>query len=287
MLKSIVAGSIMNSLDSTVTEVSTILERLTIVESRQQEVEAINSIIASPKSVVISFLNQHAFNLAFTLPSFRTALLRSDYVFRDGVGVELCLALLHQRAGLNQNGTDFIPHLLAAAAGKRIAVYGTSGEWLERALAAMRENGVEISTSLDGFRPVSDYVEDVEANDPDLILIGMGMPKQEMVSARLVEMPGRPRIIINGGAILDFYGKRFPRAPTLVRRMRLEWLFRFYKEPRRLAHRYFLGGFTFSWRLYQIWKSRREAEQLMPAGVKTPENDNSLPGFSERRATNK
>ena len=54
-------------------------------------------------------------------------------------------------------------------------------------------------------------------------------------------MPNRC-LIISGGAILDFYAGRFPRAPGLMRAVGIEWLFRLACEPRRLFRRYVIGN---------------------------------------------
>ena len=69
----------------------------------------------------------------------------------------------------------------------------------------------------------------------------MGMPKQERVNQRLMEVLTTPAIIICGGAIVDFYAQRFSRAPSIFRRLGVEWLYRLCIEPRRLFRRYVLG----------------------------------------------
>jgi UDP-N-acetyl-D-mannosaminuronic acid transferase (WecB/TagA/CpsF family) len=75
------------------------------------------------------------------------------------------------------------------------------------------------------------------------------------------QLPG-PLLIVNGGAILDFMAHRFKRAPRVLRRLGLEWLFRLLLEPARLWRRYLLGNLVFLWRAAQIVLSGRGSEHL-------------------------
>src|SRR5438132_512000 len=76
---------------------------------------------------------------------------------------------------------------------------------------------------------------------PELIILAMGMPKQEAIAVRLRAYLKSPALIVNGGAILDFLGGKVTRAPRWMQRLYLEWVYRLYLEPRRLARRYLLG----------------------------------------------
>jgi hypothetical protein len=58
---------------------------------------------------------------------------------------------------------------------------------------------------------------------------------------RLRERLSHPLLIVNGGAILDFLGEKVTRAPEVMRNTGLEWVYRLYLEPKRLARRYLLG----------------------------------------------
>ena len=52
------------------------------------------------------------------------------------------------------------------------------------------------------------------------------------------------------GALLDFLAGRVPRAPALIRRLRMEWAFRLLVEPKRLWRRYLLGNIAFLGRVF-------------------------------------
>jgi len=198
------------------------------------------------RPLVLSFLNAHAVNLALADPGFHRALMESDLLIRDGIGLKLGMRLLRHRAGVNCNGTDLIPRLLEQLPGRRVNLCGTSLAVAGRAAAALRQRGITVGAVLDGFQPPETYVDLVRSRPGEVFLLGMGMPRQELLACRIRRSLGRtPVLIINGGAILDFLGGRFPRAPLPLRRLGLEWAFRLAMEPRRLWRRYLLGNAVF------------------------------------------
>ncbi len=242
---------------SVIDEMLDLLERTTVLATTEQQDEIVQGLLAGDRTQIVSFINQHAFNLAYEDQSFRVALEEADCLLRDGVGIEVALKLLGLQTGINANGTDFIPRLLAGAGERKVAIFGTREPWLGTALLQMRKAGIVVVASLDGFRSRTDYVEAVRRSDPDIVILAMGMPRQEVVANELRACSERPRLIVNGGAILDFYAERFRRAPLRMRQLRLEWLFRLAQEPRRLARRYLLGGTKFTWRIVLVMIAAR------------------------------
>lgn len=229
-----------------------LLDHLHIVVSQEEagQLTRLSQTVARP--FVVSFLNQHGFNLAAEDEAFREDLLGADLLLRDGMGLELCLKVLGREPGLNCNGTDLIPKILASQAGRRVAIFGTRNPWLKTAVKKVEALGVNVVLTEDGFQSDADYVRQVLAERPETILLAMGMPRQERLAAHLASIADWPVIILNGGAILDFYAERFARAPRWMRSARMEWVFRLAQEPRRLARRYLLGGGAFAWRLLQL-----------------------------------
>lgn len=190
---------------------------------------------------VVSFLNANGANLAWETPSLHERLLRSDLLLRDGIGVELALLAFGRPRGLNMNGTDFIPQIARAYAGRRAALFGTRSPWLERARETLESEGLTVVAVEDGFAPPERYLHLTEQNRPDLVILAMGMPKQEHLSIQLREQLAYPVLIVNGGAVLDFLGGKVTRAPEIMRRTRSEWAYRLALEPKRLARRYLIG----------------------------------------------
>ena len=163
---------------------------------------------------------------------------------------------------------------------------GTEEPWLSAACARIEQSGATVVVCIDGFQPMETYVEKIQGTTPDLIVLGMGMPKQELLAARLIKhLDQRPCLILNGGAILDFLADRFPRAPDALRRLRMEWMFRLLMEPQRLWRRYILGGLIFSMKIVQVAWICRRGGRVWAHGALDVANDNAK--YAERAPTKK
>ena len=129
------------------------------------------------------------------------------------------------------NGTDFIPKIARAYKGGRAALFGTRSPWLDTARQKLEAEGLVVVACHDGFSPPETYLELAAETKPELIVLAMGMPKQEDIAVRLRERLSHPVLIVNGGAILDFLGGKVPRAPELMRNSGLEWVYRLTWSP--------------------------------------------------------
>ena len=197
------------------------------------------------RPVRIAFVNAHAVNMCHINHEFLRNMIESDYIFRDGSGMKILFKMLRKDAGLNLNGTDLIPRLIEIYNGKNAALLGTQEPYIRKAAVVVAEKGLNPILSMDGFREDDDYLQAVRNSRPFLIILGMGMPKQERIASLLAHNLDYPCVIICGGAILDFMAGKFCRAPLLFRRTGLEWLYRLGREPRRLFTRYAIGNFLF------------------------------------------
>ncbi|WP_224247554.1 WecB/TagA/CpsF family glycosyltransferase [Hyalangium gracile] len=216
-------------------------QRIRCIEDQQAHDALLEELQHPSRPYIVSFVNAHAANLGWNTPGMVQSLLRSDLLLRDGIGVKLGLKAFGRPHGLNMNGTDFIPRIARAYKGRRAALFGTQSPWLDTARQRLEADGLVVVACHDGFSPPETYLELAAETKPELILLAMGMPKQEDIAVRLRERLSHPCLIVNGGAILDFLGGKVTRAPELMRNTGLEWMYRLYLEPKRLARRYLLG----------------------------------------------
>lgn len=218
-----------------------------LVEDEQARDDLLDQLQHPERPFILSFVNAHAVNLGWSSPGMVESLLHSDLLLRDGIGVKLGLKAFGRSPGLNMNGTELIPRIARAYKGRRAAVFGTRSPWLETAREALEAEGLVVVACHDGFAPTETYLELAAAAEPELVILAMGMPKQEDIAVSLRDRLSNPVLIVNGGAILDFLGGKVTRAPGWMRKAGLEWMYRLYLEPRRLARRYLLGIPVFLW----------------------------------------
>jgi hypothetical protein len=231
-----------------------IIARMRVVRSAGEEAALLDMLSRSGTPVVLGFVNAHAMNVCASDVGFFEALHGADVLLRDGAGMSLLFRKLRRDPGLNMNGTDLIPKILGAFRGRDVALWGTREPHVARAAAAAAQRcGVRVVSSEHGFADADHYVSVARAARPELIVLGMGMPKQERLARRLrLELAHAP-VIVCGGAILDFMSGNVERAPQPMRRLGLEWLYRLCREPRRLFRRYVLGNPLFILRLVR-WR---------------------------------
>jgi exopolysaccharide biosynthesis WecB/TagA/CpsF family protein len=209
--------------------------------------ELLGQYLADRQFTPIGFLNAHNANVACSDDEFAYALDRF-MVLPDGVGVDIAARWLHGTAfPANLNGTDFVPALVTSVRRKlKIGLLG-----------ATQENAGGAAEQLAALAPQHDYrvihdgyfkpeeeagiVASIADYRPDILLVAMGVPRQELwISRNLTGASCTMPIAV--GALLDFLSGSVPRAPLWMRRMRLEWVYRLWIEPGRLWRRYIVGN---------------------------------------------
>lgn len=235
---------------------SAIVDRIRVVRSREDESALLDALASGATPRMLGFVNAHAMNGVAFDREFFESLVNADLLLRDGSGMAILYSSLNRQPGLDMNGTDFIPKLLAAFRGRKVALWGTREPYLgDASRRCEREFGINVISAQNGFEDISVYLQLARVNKPELIVLGMGMPKQERLARELKKEFDDGYVVVCGGAILDFLGGKVRRAPSWVRRAGVEWVYRFVFEPKRLFRRYVLGNPSFVVKLL-IWRLR-------------------------------
>jgi N-acetylglucosaminyldiphosphoundecaprenol N-acetyl-beta-D-mannosaminyltransferase len=186
--------------------------------------------------------------------AFREAYARVTLSVVDGMPVLWASHALGAALPEKISGSDLVPALLdlAAERGFRVYLLGGSDGSAERASRALEERGIRIAgfsspaiavtASYDDHREVA---EAIARTAPDLVLVGLGAPKQELFSVAVADHL-KPAVLLGVGATIDFLAGVVPRAPQWMSRAGLEWLYRLGREPRRLWRRYLLRDPAFA-----------------------------------------
>lgn len=209
------------------------------------------------KMLSIYFINAHCFNIAQKNEEYRNAVNEAGLLLNDGIGMKLASLLSKIRFKENLNGTDLIPKIidLSVQLGKSVFFLGSKQENLEKAVQNLRENKPDIQIA--GFRSgffsaeeEKEIVDEINRSGADILVIGMGVPRQELWASRNMSSFEKLSIVIAGGAIIDFISGEIKRAPLLMRKLKIEWVFRLINEPKRLWKRYLVGNFVFFYHVF-------------------------------------
>jgi exopolysaccharide biosynthesis WecB/TagA/CpsF family protein len=204
-------------------------------ESYAEAIELINSKRGS--RFVISFLNMYAIQLSLKDDEFYDALIDSDLLLIDGVALKILCRVKNFFYGINMNGSDFIPAFMDNFNESRYLVFASNEDAIN--LFKVRHDHFRLVSCLSGFHDYDRYLSEAKAQRFDILLLGMGMPKQEKLSCRI----NSDHIIINGGAVVDYMSGYKMRAPSFFVKNKIEWLYRIISEPDRLFKRYAKGFF--------------------------------------------
>lgn len=226
-----------------------------------EAIDICREFLRSDDNHLIYFINAHCFNLAQKNESYRGVLNGADIVLNDGIGISLGA----KHAGIvlkeNMNGTDFIPGLLELACKEGKNVYFLGGKEGIASSAKLKAEQkypeLKISGYRNGYFDINNDLEvlqDIIDKKTELLIVGMGVPRQELWLAKNKDRLTGVKISIAGGAILDFISENVSRAPKLMRKTGTEWVFRLLQEPLRLFKRYAIGIPLFYYYIYKLKK---------------------------------
>ncbi len=215
----------------------------------------------------VMYVNAHVVNQSRVTPGLGRALRRADVVYCDGYGVRLAARVLNLPVPHRMTGADWIWGLatLCELAGQSIYFLGSEPPIARESAARLRRWYPRLGVVgahhgyFDLDSPHNDRViEDILEHRPNLVLVGMGTPKQELWVDRYADRLGGA-VVWTVGALFDYISGRVPRAPGWLADNGLEWIFRLAVEPRRMWRRYLLGNPVFVSRVLSASREQARA----------------------------
>ncbi|NCF17544.1 MAG: WecB/TagA/CpsF family glycosyltransferase [Haliea sp.] len=189
-------------------------------------------------------------------PELLSVLRDADLVTADGFPILWLSRIMGKPLQQRVCGSDLVPALAAMAAGEGLSIYLLGGgQGAARAAAdklVEQHPGLRIAGTAAPFihtegpelaNCIADdeaITEQINASGADILLVGLGNPKQELWFNRNRDRLQVP-VSIGVGGTFEFITGAVRRAPTWVQRLNLEWLFRITQDPARLWHRYAKG----------------------------------------------
>jgi len=182
-------------------------------------------------------------------PKFRTTYADAEFVLSDSRFLSYVLAVTRGLRIPVCPGSDLTAQLFTSVVrpNDRLVVVGGSEVQIEMLARRYGLTDIRHINPPMGFinnpEAVTEVLEFVERNSPfRFCLIAIGSPRQEIIAQHLKQRAVARGLALCIGASVDFLTGRERRAPRLLQRLGLEWLFRLLQSPRRLAGRYLLRG---------------------------------------------
>jgi N-acetylglucosaminyldiphosphoundecaprenol N-acetyl-beta-D-mannosaminyltransferase len=176
-------------------------------------------------------------------PTFAAVLRAAALATADGVGIRLAGRLLGIPVGERVTGVDLVEGLAGLSARDdrcRLFLLGAGPGVASEAAGRLRERfpDMRVVGTFAGSSAEAGFAE-IEAqlagSGATVLLVAFGHPTQDLWIARHREALAAHGILISAGVggSFDYLSGRIPRAPGLVRRLGLEWLYRLVRQPWR------------------------------------------------------
>ena len=201
------------------------------------------------KALGYSALAVHGVMTGVLDPAHKYRLNRLGLVSPDGQPVRWALSLLHGEQLPDRCYGPKVTLLVcerAAKEGLPIYLFGSTQTVVAKFAENLRKNypgiqiaGAEPSSFRTGSAAESAALDArIKASGAKLVFVGLGCPRQEIFVFEHAEALNCPVLAV--GAAFDFSAGSLKQAPPWMQNSGLEWLFRLYREPKRLWRRYLL-----------------------------------------------
>lgn len=188
-------------------------------------------------------------------PAFYDLLQRTALNVIDGWGAVWALRGRGIAVPERVTGSDGVPMIAARAAecGWRLFLLGAAEGIAEQTADIFRQHYPNIGIVGTYAGSPSDaeaetIIKMVNASQADILLVAYGAPKQDLWIDRHKDRL-QVKVAIGVGGSFDFITGNIPRAPLWMRRLRLEWLYRLYRQPSRWRRMVRLPVFV-----YWVWR---------------------------------
>jgi N-acetylglucosaminyldiphosphoundecaprenol N-acetyl-beta-D-mannosaminyltransferase len=201
----------------------------------------IEEFIRSKQPHLVATADSSGLVIAQSDPEFMAILKKADLVTPDSAGILWAAKRKGRKLKERVSGVDIVARLCArsADAGYRIFLLGSAPGVAETAAEKLRLRfpGCNIVGARHGYFPAdSDAVVAAEVAEakPDVLFVAMGIPRQEKFIAATMEIIRAP-VAMGVGGSLDVFSGKAKRAPKIIQKLCLEWLWRVLLNPKKFG----------------------------------------------------
>ncbi len=222
------------------------------VIDKKGAITRISEFIAARKPAHIITLNAEIAYAARNNSPLKAVINQADLVTPDGIGIVWAARRLGWPIKERVTGIDMVYELCANAQARewKIFLLGAAPQVAETAAEKLLLSypNLKIAGIRDGYfseSEVATVVKEIREAGPDILLVGLGAPKQEFFINQHKNELGVP-VAVGVGGSFDVIAGIKKRAPDIMIKLNLEWLYRLGAEPSRLKRQMVLPKFVFT-----------------------------------------
>jgi len=195
--------------------------------------------LSAKKPIWFLTVNLELVSRYYESPQYKTLIMKNSFACADGWPIALYLSITCQSRVRKISGVDLTYSILNDFPSIS-SVFIIGGYSLEN---LKTQNNIKLThfselIDIQDSQFASNLIDKIKTERPQVILVALGMPKQDELACLFVERLDYNPIIIGVGGSIDFLTHFKKRSPVFVRLIGMEWLYRLWSEPRRLWKRY-------------------------------------------------
>lgn len=190
------------------------------------------------KQIVIMNINPEIIINNYKNQKFIDEINSEKYQIPDGIGIVYASKIKHGNIRDRITGIDFMQDILKESVNyqAKIFLYGAKPGIVEKAKEELKimYKGINIVGLCDGYIEPSEAINKIKESQANILFVGLGNPMQEKFIVENKKELSNIKIFMPVGGSFDVISKTLNRAPIIMQKLNLEWLYRLLKQPKRI-----------------------------------------------------
>lgn len=224
--------------------------------------EVVNKVFKEREQTIIYNINPLIVNNFLNNKEVREEFNKGKYNIPDGNGIVLVSKLTSNNIKQSVPGIEVMERICEASVSHKYSIYlyGAKEDSVSKSKLELEEKykKINIVGYTNGYTDEKLAIKDILNKKPDILFVALGSPKQEEFIIRNKEVFKNIKIIMPVGGSFDVISKNLERAPKIFRRLKLEWLYRMLKEPKRFKQIFGMIKFVLLVLFMNFWYNEKE-----------------------------
>ncbi len=220
--------------------------------------EVLNKIFKEKEPVIIYNINPIIINNFLNNELIKKEINKGKYNIPDGSGIALASIMTSNHIKTSIPGIELMEDIVSRSQNFKYSIYLYGAK--EKSVKKTKEylEGKYPSAKIIGYQNGYNKNKDKDIKEilklkPDILFVALGSPRQEEFIINNKDKFQDIKIIMPVGGSFDVLSGNLKRAPRIVQKLKIEWLYRMIKEPKRFKELFSLIKFGFLVLLFNFW----------------------------------
>lgn len=220
----------------------------------------IKEIFESKKQVIVYNINPLILMNFYKDKNIINEFNSQEFNIPDGNGVVLTSKMTSGNIKKSIPGIEVMMNICEKSKSKnyKVYLYGASEDSVVKTKDKLLKDGVNVVGYINGYTKEEVVINDILKNKPDILFVALGSPLQEQFIINNKKRFKDIKIIMPVGGSFDVISGNLSRAPKIYRKLKIEWLYRMIKEPKRFKQIFGLIKFVILVLFSGFWYNEKD-----------------------------